>query len=197
MEFKKYVNQISNPDLRSACWRIEDSKDFFKWPASTYFHHAYVGGLWIHTAEVLDFALKDSEAFPQVNKDVLIAAALWHDYAKIWDYKLSTYFNDQYNELPKRYVLVEDHISYKKVYIEDIEYKKKIHHITGSVAEFTCHAFPRGVDRKIIQEIQHCIIAHHGFLKEWGSIREPQSLEAILLHHADYKSAHFGPRKNK
>ncbi len=196
MNTQTYISLIEDRQLRKSCQKILDTPEFFTHPASTGMHHGYVGGLVVHTLEVLDYAVALSKSFPQTNLDVLIAAGLWHDYGKIWDYKLVTFFEDQYNNLPKYYVLAKDHGNYKKVYTADTEYKNQIHHITGSTAEFTAEAIRAGVSREIIQKVQHCIIGHHG-RKDWGSIKEPQTLEAWLLHSADYASAHFGPRKNK
>lgn len=194
MELKKYTSKILDKNLRIACEKLSEYPDFFTHPASTGIHHGYVCGLFTHTLEVIDYALKIAELFPNVNKDVLIASGLWHDLGKIWDYKLVTIFEDE--DLPKYYVLAKDHGNYKKVYIADSGYKNQIHHITGSTAEFTAAAIAAGVDRATIQKIQACIISHHG-RKDWGSIKEPQTLEAWLLHSADYASANFGPRKDK
>lgn len=194
MNTHQYIDLIEDPNLRKSCKKILDTPDFFTHPASTGIHHGYVGGLVVHTLEVLDYAVALSKSFPQTDLDVLIAAGLWHDYAKIWDYKLVTIFEDE--DLPKYYVLVKDYGNYKKVYISDSKYKNQIHHITGSTAEFTAAAISAGVNRDTIQKVQHCIIGHHG-RKDWGSIKEPQTLEAWLLHSADYASAHFGPRKDK
>jgi 3'-5' exoribonuclease len=194
MNTHQYIDLIEDPNLRKSCKKILDTPDFFTHPASTGIHHGYVGGLVVHTLEVLDYAVALSKSFPQTDLDVLIAAGLWHDYAKIWDYKLVTIFEDE--DLPKYYVLVKDYGNYKKVYISDSKYKNQIHHITGSTAEFTAAAISAGVNRDTIQKVQHCIIGHHG-RKDWGSIKEPQTLEAWLLHSADYTSAHFGPRKDK
>jgi 3'-5' exoribonuclease len=199
-DLNTYTSQILNPNLRAACEKLADYPDFFSHPGSVLPHHGYLGGLWIHTKEVLDFALHQAKLFPAVNKDVLIAATLWHDLAKIYDYKLVTYFNDQFGEIPKYYVFHseenDENSSWKKVYIADADYKNQIHHITGSTAEFTHHALNCGVDRKTVNQIAHCIISHHG-RKDWGSIKEPQTLEAMILHHADNLSAKFGPRKDK
>ncbi len=50
-------------------------------------HHAYRGGLMVHTAEVVNNAVKQSESPSlNVNLDILKVAAIWHDYGKIWDY---------------------------------------------------------------------------------------------------------------
>lgn len=194
MNIQAYINLIEDPRLRESCQKILDTPDFFTHPASIFIHHGYVGGLVVHTLEVLDYAVALSKSFPQTNLDVLIAAGLWHDYGKIWDYKLVTFFEDE--DLPKHYALAEDCGNYKKVYIADTEYKNQIHHVTGSTAEFTAAAISAGVDRGTIQKVQACIISHHG-RKDWGSIKEPQTLEAWLLHSADYASAKFGARKDK
>lgn len=194
MNTHQYIDLIEDPNLRKSCKKILDTPDFFTHPASTGIHHGYVGGLVVHTLEVLDYAVALSKSFPQTNLDILIAAGLWHDYGKIWDYKLVTIFEDE--DLPKYYVLVKDYGNYKKIYISDSKYKNQIHHITGSTAEFTAAAISAGVNRDTIQKVQHCIIGHHG-RKDWGSIKEPQTLEAWLLHSADYASANFGPRKDK
>lgn len=190
------INSISSKNtlLRKACEEITSYDSFFEWPASTGIHHGYVGGLVKHTLEVLEYALHNAKLFPNVNKDVLIAACLWHDFAKLWDYKAATYFKDEYDELPKYFVLKEDFVDYKQVFIADPDYKSQIHHITGSVAEFTAAALKHNVSRATIQDVQHCIISHHG-RKEWGSIKEPQTLEAMILHHADNMSAKFGAAK--
>lgn len=209
MNISQYIDLIEDPRLRKSCQKILDAPEFFTHPASTGIHHGYVGGLAIHTLEVLDYAVAFSKSFPQTDFDVLITAGLWHDYAKIFDYKLVTFYKHQYNELPKHYVLASEagptgiyetksdpEDSWKTVYVADTEYKNKIHHVTGSTAEFAAAAIIAGVDRKTIDKVAHAIIAHHG-RKDWGSIKEPQTLEAWLLHSADYASAHFGARKNK
>lgn len=196
MKIQNYISKISNTNLRAACEKLFEYPDFFSHPASTGIHHGYHGGLEIHTVEVLNYALQIAESFPNINKDILITAGLWHDLGKIWDYELAVFFSSEYSDIPKSHVPHSDGDHHKIVYIANKDYKNKIHHITGSTAEFTAAAVAVNVDRKLIQETQHCIISHHG-RKDWGSIKEPQTLEAALLHQADYFSAHFGPRKDR
>jgi hypothetical protein len=190
---------ISDEKLRSTVDVILNNEKFFKYPASTHIHHAYTGGLAAHTGEVASIATSLCLIHPKADKGIVMAAALWHDFAKIWDYKLTVHFRSPdedkpFGDLPRRYVLVEDHESYKKIYQADFEYKDRIHHVSGSMAEFTSAATNRGVDRKTIQAVQHAILAHHG-RKDWGAVKDPQTLEAWILHTADYSSAHFGPKK--
>jgi len=187
------VKEINDVSLRNTAQTVLSNADFFYFPASTHVHHAYVGGLATHTLEVMEYALKYRHQFPEANFDIILTAAIWHDYAKIWDYELRVFPNA---ELPKRYVRVEEAGGFSKVYVANYKYKDTIHHISGSTAEFTAAAISSGVQRGLIMAVQHAILAHHG-RKEWGTVKDPQTLEAWILHSADYSSAHFGPRKNK
>ena len=191
---------INDGRLRNTIVNIVNEPRFFTYPASTHVHHAYTGGLAAHTIEVSEFAIEFQKSLPGANLDIIITAALWHDFAKIWDYKISTYFEEQFEEIPKRHVVFQSveppYFPVRKtVFVSDFDYKDKVHHISGSMAEFTSAALLEGVDRKLIQRVQHAILAHHG-RKDWGTVKDPQTVEAWILHSADYASAHFGPKKN-
>jgi 23S rRNA maturation-related 3'-5' exoribonuclease YhaM len=43
----------------------------------------------------------------------------------------------------------------------------------------------------------HCIHAHHGPVKEWGSPEAPRTIEALILHQADMLSAGYGATTEK
>jgi|SRR5882724_4951371 len=169
--FDDFVRQIFCSKLKKVCEELKQYEDFWIFPASIGHHHAFESGLIIHTLEVASNAVHTSKIFKEGNDDILITSSLWHDLAKIWDYKFSN------NEWQKA------------------DYHGKVHHVSGSTAEFTAVAMKNEVDRETIQKIQHCIISHHG-IKEWGSPRRPESIEAILLHQADMLSAMY-PRHTK
>ena len=198
-EISKLSSVISDSVLRSTIDVILNNEDFFNFPASTHMHHAYVGGLATHTIEVTQTAGALCLMHPKADKDIVMTAALWHDFAKIWEYNLVVYFKSfdkdkPFGDLPRRHVLVESHEAYKKIYQANFEYKDRIHHVSGSMAEFTTAATVRGVNRSKIQAVQHAILAHHG-RKDWGTVKEPQTIEAWILHTADYSSAHYGVTK--
>lgn len=142
-------------------------------------HHAYPGGLLVHTAEVLSLALSMAEKLGKHSVyDVLTSAAIYHDLCKVREYKLH-----------------EDGT------IEKLPYRKLVRHIAGSVAEFTYDLYSLTLDRTWppVQEeteiaIMHAMLAHHG-RPEWGACVEPQTVEAHILHYADMLSAGFGPDK--
>jgi 3'-5' exoribonuclease len=171
--FDNFVNQISDPKLKEVCNELKGYKDYWTWPASVGHHHSFEGGLIMHTLEVATNALHTSKIFEQGNDDILLTASLWHDLAKIWEYNKVRCGNDMTD-----------------TFWEKGDYHGKVHHISGSTAEFTAIAIKHEVDREAIQKVQHCIIAHHG-QKDWGSPRKPESIEAILLHQADMLSAMF------
>lgn len=193
--FKACLTDIKDKNLKKTCVSLMEYPEFWYWPGSIGAHHSYVGGLVSHTFEVLDYALDTAYIFGdsnnKVNTDILAAAALWHDLAKIWDY-----------ELIEKIDILEDQ-KYCDCGFDEIEawvksdYHRKVHHIAGSVAEFTAAAKANNVDLKSIQSVQHCILSHHGFNKDFGSPRVPESLEAIILHQADTLSASWGHYKNE
>ena len=174
--FDALIAQVSNPKLKQVCEELRKYENFWTWPASIGHHHAFEGGLILHTIEVATIALHTSKIFEQGDDEVLIVAALWHDLAKIWEYE--QVLDPDFNASP-----------FSRIW-RKTDYHGKVHHISGSNAEFTAIAMKYEVDRETIQKIQHCIIAHHG-QKDWGSPRKPESIEAILLHQADMMSAMY------
>jgi 3'-5' exoribonuclease len=129
-------------------------------------HHAYKGGLAVHTAEVVQYCLE--MAGPGVDKNVLLTAAYWHDYAKLYEYQFGI-------------------ISGK---IEVNEYCKTIGHVVGSTYYFL-EGSAKGLLAGFTSAVVHCMLAHHG-RREWGSPVEPATREAWILHAADMMSSHGG-----
>jgi 3'-5' exoribonuclease len=133
-------------------------------------HHNYVGGLIVHTSEVLKYSIAMA-IDPKVNLFVLKTAAIVHDYFKIFDYE------------------------FREGKIVNTDYKKKIRHLVGSHAWFYHMAVMAGKEETPwVLDIEHCLISHHG-RPEWGAAREPQTIEAQILHFADMMSASYGENK--
>jgi 3'-5' exoribonuclease len=131
-------------------------------------HHAYLGGLAVHVAEVVKLLLK--MANPQcIDLDVLLTAACWHDHGKLREYELKSDGS-----------------------IGTTPYAKEVGHVVGSVIEFMEASGPGiGVPYGGRGRIVHCMLAHHG-RREWGSPVEPATAEAWLLHAADMLSSRGG-----
>lgn len=188
--FRSHLSSISDTALLDACAEILKEQDFFTHPASLSFHHAYEGGLLAHTVEVTDYALGIAKPLIPVNTDILIAASVWHDFCKVREYRLVDHMA-HVNPVDGDY----EGFGSGKEWV-GTEYAKLIHHIPGSAIEFTVAARKHGVAESIIEQVQHCILAHHG-RREWGSPVEPQTLEALILHQADLMSARFGATKDR
>ena len=196
-----HINSITDPLLRGACETIFNHDKFFVCPAAIGFHHAYEGGLLVHTVEVCDIALgmsvlttNQNLAKPWCGHDILIAAALFHDLIKIKEY--DSFWDFPANTVGQRLLRIPgtDESGLQKFW-KHTDYGKSIGHICGSAAAFQTAADYRGVSFATIEAVTHCILAHHG-RKEWGSPVEPQTLEALILHQADMLSAKFGATKD-
>jgi len=157
---------------------------FTTWPASLDKHHAYRGGLLVHTAEVLDHALWSS-ATTKADRSVLATAAIWHDSAKMRDYRLLK--PGEVQEPDKKFLNTD-----LGVFV-DADFKKLIYHVAGSYANWTATALAAGLagDDPFKDAVSHCMLAHHGS-RGWNSPVEPQTVEALLLSQADLLSALYG-----
>lgn len=183
------VNRIESLNLVHACEALQDYERFRFWPASLGFHHAYEHGILVHTTEVIETALHIAKKFPSVNLDVLIAAAAWHDLGKIWEYREVSGYEFDGRFLHRRHL---EGVPYGWVRDPSAD-----SHIITSAVEFTVAARKEGVAPGIEKAVVHCILSHHGPVKEWGSPVAPESIEALILHQADMLSAKHGATKER
>lgn len=143
-------------------------------PGGLKHHHMREGDLVQHTDEVLRLAEGTAATLNvKVNLPVLVTAALWHDYGKIFEY-VKNEETGLWSATPAQ---------------------KRLHHIFISAHTFvniaTQYLPPSQETQNFIDDVTHCILAHHG-RKEWGSPVEPQTVEARILHQADYLSMEYG-----
>lgn len=174
-KIRSIIQTINNSPLRDTCYEVIDDPKFSEAPASLSHHHAYTGGLAEHTLEVLRY-LNPWTVVLKPNVDVLITAAVWHDYMKIREY------------------VCDDFPSKGSWSHADDGFGDQIGHISAGAIRFHEAAVRFGVATDLWDQVIHCILAHHG-RREWGSPVEPQTLEALLLHQADLLSARFGETK--
>jgi 3'-5' exoribonuclease len=122
-------------------------------------HHAYAGGLLEHTVSCLKLAHRLADHYPQVDRDLLVAGAFFHDLGKI------------------RELMGERNVEYSD------EGKLVGHHV---MAAQWIHDKARrvGVPRDLEHHVVHLVLAHHGKL-EYGSPKVPLTLEALLTHYID------------
>mgnify|MGYP003344834786 FL=1 len=181
------AEEISDRALSSLAFKVLEDSLFWEAPGSKDKHHAYVGGLAIHTAQVLFIlrALLKVYTLPPGRFDEVIVAVIWHDYGKIWEYRF----------VPEQAVRDEkDPLCIRQIpaHIEYTAHKTQIGHLSKSYGEFmaACRVLPQPLDGDVRDRISHMILGHHG-RKEWGSPVVPETTEAFAIHCADMLSAQF------
>ena len=122
-------------------------------------HHAYPGGLLEHTVSCLKLAHRLADHYPQVDRDLLVAGAFFHDLGKVRE--LSGEKSVEYTDEGK----LVGHLVMVAQWIHD-------------------RARRVGVPRDLEHHIVHLALAHHGRV-EFGSPKVPLTLEALLTHYID------------
>ncbi len=166
-ELNGFMDSIQNRYLRELLTRIFDEKTFEKYihvPAGKAWHHSYVHGLLEHTLEILKICDLMCKIHPELDRDILLAAAILHDFGKTEEL---TYENS-FDYTDKGRLL--GHITIAALKIQ--EAAEKINN------------FPE----KLLTLLLHLVLSHQGKL-EHASPVEPKTLEAIVLYHADELSA--------
>jgi 3'-5' exoribonuclease len=167
-EFDTLVAQIDDQPMRAlveACFTGDIRTKLVTMPASVHHHGAAIGGLLAHTLRVARIAMAMVELAPdRIDRDVLLAAALLHDVAKI----------DAYLPEPGA---------------GESERGRLFGHVLLGLLR-VAEALPRIPDLSAeqAQAVLHAIAAAHGRL-EYGAPVMPATLEALLLHHADLVEA--------
>ena len=168
-EILKFINGLSNAYLKKlAQLFFEEDQEFItafkKSSAAKAVHHGFVGGLLEHTLSVTKLCEYYTKAYPVLNKDLLITAAMFHDIGKTKELSLfpeNDYTDD--GQLLGHIVMGSEMIS------------EKAKEIPG---------FPK----VLLGELKHCILAHHGEY-EYGSPKKPALIEAMALNFADNTDA--------
>lgn len=163
------IASIRNPHLKklTESYFVDDPafvKVFCFHSAAKSVHHGFVGGLLEHTLSVAKMCDYFAGAYPMLNRDLLLTAAIFHDIGKTQE--LSAFPENDYTDdgqLLGHIIIGTEMIS------------ERIHMIPG---------FPS----RLAAELKHCILAHHGEL-EYGSPKKPAILEALALNFADNADA--------
>lgn len=163
------INTVKNPFLSLLLKKLfVEDKEFLKsfegHSAAKTVHHGFIGGLLEHTLGVTRLCDYMAKAYPVINRDLLITAALLHDIGKTKE--LSAFPLNDYTDEGQ----LLGHI-----YIG----AQMIHNLSGKVPDF-----PEVLKNELI----HCILSHHGEL-EYGSPKKPALVEAVALNLADNTDA--------
>jgi 3'-5' exoribonuclease len=166
-EWNDIVDSITNNHFKSLLQKIFDAdtkEKYFNVPAGKAWHHAYIHGLLEHTLEIIKICNTACDIHPELNRDLIIAAAILHDFGKVEELTYETNFD--YTDKGK----LIGHIVIAAMRIEE-----KAKEIQG---------FPEALKNQLI----HLVLSHQGKL-EHASPVIPKMPEAVVLYHADELSA--------
>lgn len=127
-------------------------------------HHGFVGGLLEHTLSVTKMCSYYASCYPQLNRDLLLTAAMFHDIGKLKE--LSVFPENDYTD----------------------DGQLLGHIVIGTEMLTERMKGIQGFPKKLASELKHCILSHHGEL-EYGSPKKPALLEALALNFADNTDA--------
>jgi 3'-5' exoribonuclease len=136
--------------------------------AGKLWHHAFIGGLSEHSANVTELALRVASGYPFIHKDYLIFGGLMHDAGKVDTYSSDTAMIDYTDE--GRLI---GHICLADVWI--CERAAKIDH------------FPP----KLLTKLRHMVLSHQGEL-QYATPVVPQMPEAFILYYCDEIDSKMG-----
>jgi len=168
-ELYGYLESVQNPWLKQLASRffIENERFITRFrthSAAKSVHHGFVGGLLEHTLSVVKLCDYYTQAYPLLNRDLLLTAAMFHDIGKL----------EELSEFPEN------------DYTDDGQLLGHIVIATEWVGS-EMRRIP-GFPRKLASELKHCILSHHGEL-EYGSPKKPALPEAVALSFADNTDA--------
>lgn len=161
-----YIKRIDNQIIAEIVIKALEqfSKDFFLHPAAQTMHHNYYSGLAYHICSMLRLSDAYLEIYPYLNRSLVYGGIILHDIGKMVE--LSG---------PK-----------------GIEYTKQgnlLGHIAiGSniIHKIACELQVENSDEFLA--LNHIILSHHGLL-EYGSPKEPDIAEAVLIYMLDYSDS--------
>ena len=168
-ELLGFISSVKNPYLNELLSKffVESpafAKAFKFHSAAKSVHHGFVGGLLEHTLSVTKLCDYYAGYYPQLNRDLLITAAIFHDVGKTRE--LSTFPENDYTD----------------------DGQLLGHIIIGTEMVGRMIRAIKGFPERTAVELKHCILAHHGEL-EYGSPKKPALLEALALNFADNTDA--------
>jgi 3'-5' exoribonuclease len=157
------VEAVADPHLKALIRAFLEDDDVAarlrRAPAAKTVHHAYPGGLLEHTVSCLKLAHRIADHYPQVDRDLLVAGAFFHDLGKVRELG----FDRQ---------------------VEYSDEGRLVGHLVMTAQWIHDKARRVGVPRDLEHHVVHLVLSHHGKL-EYGSPKLPMTLEAVLTHEID------------
>ena len=165
------TEKIENSYIKTLVESFWNDEEFFKKyllaPAGKLWHHAYIGGLSEHSANVAELAVRVAQGYDYLNTDYLIFGGMFHDMGKIDTYLVtaSIDYTDE-GRLINHICLADEWIGHHARQIED---------------------FPD----KLLMKLRHMILSHQGELA-YATPVVPMMPEAFVLYYCDEIDSKMG-----
>jgi len=167
-EIKQILNRIKNAQLKMLVNEFLIDKELMKKfktaPAAAKLHHNYLGGLIVHTHNMINVAVSILPFYPQVQADLILAGVFLHDIGKTEElnYDIGFSYTDTGQLL--------GHIAQGLLMV-----KEKADRLSEKNIK---------IDKTILDSLNHIILSHHGQY-EFGSPKLPATPEAFLVNYID------------
>ncbi|EXX87136.1 phosphohydrolase [Paenibacillus darwinianus] len=162
---KQTAGSIDDPDIRTivayCIGKVEEK--LMHYPAAKTHHHAYFAGLAYHIVRMLELGEFVCRQRPFLQADFIKAGIILHDIAKPEEMIAQLGIVTDYS-VPGKLI---GHISMASSWITEAAIRSGI-----------------GLESDTVLGLQHLVLSHHN-LGEWGSPVQPQTAEAVALHHID------------
>ena len=160
-KLEHYLNSFTDKDVEKITKAVVGHfyDKYTTYPAATKIHHEFGSGILHHSLAMADLAEAVAKLYPNVDRDLIVAAALMHDIGKTVEYE---------NPLMP---------------VQTVE-GKLIGHISIMYAEFKKIVDDLHIESEVPVLLEHMILAHHGKY-EFGSPVLPSTREALLLSMID------------
>jgi len=141
----------------------KNRNEFLRSSAAKAMHHNLYGGLVYHTSRMTDAAVGLCNAYPDLNRELVVCGTALHDIGKITELATSATGSADYTVEGRLlgHALIGIDMIRKQVEEDGNRY-----------------------DEEQVLLLKHMIASHHGIL-EWGAITEPAVKEAMILHFID------------
>lgn len=171
MRILSITDKVENTYIQSllrAFWEDEAFMDaFLKAAAGKLWHHAHVGGLSEHSANVAEMALEIGSRYDFLNRDYLIFGGLLHDVGKVTSYRINASID--YTDEGR----LIGHICLADAWI--CERVRRI------------ETFPN----PLLVKLRHILLSHQGELA-YASPVVPQIPEAFIVYYCDEIDSKMG-----
>lgn len=162
-----YVNAIENKILKELVVEVLKEvgvEDYLYYPAALTMHHNYFSGLAYHVYSMLTLSDAYLDLYPFINRDLVYSGIILHDVGKLKE--LSGPKGTEYTKVGNLlgHISIGANIVYNKA--RELGYEES---------------------DEVISLI-HIILSHHG-LNEYGSPKQPQMAEAVLIYLLDFSDS--------